>query len=225
MPPSSGATRRLALLGAPGVGKGVQAAALRDRLGVPHVSTGDMLRAAVKDGSALGQKVRAILERGGLVPDEVVGELIRERLGRPDAGGGFVLDGFPRTVPQADLLDRVLAEKGRTLDRAINIVVPEPEILDRLTGRRVCRECGATYHVRYNPPRAAGRCDACGGALRQREDDTEEVITERLRVYQEQTSPLIDRYQRRGVLLTVDGRGRPEEVTARIVAALPGQGG
>ncbi|PYS97390.1 MAG: adenylate kinase [Acidobacteria bacterium] len=225
MPSPAGTARRLALFGAPGVGKGVQAAALRERLGVPHVSTGDMLRAAVKDGSPLGRKVRAILERGGLVPDEVVGDLIRERLGRPDAGDGFVLDGFPRTVPQADLLDRVLAGRGRALDRAINIVVPEPEILDRLTGRRVCPECGATYHVRHNPPRVEGRCDACGGALRQREDDTEPVIAERLRVYQEQTSPLIERYQRRGVLLTVDGRGRPEEVTARIVAALPGQGG
>ncbi|HEU4402389.1 MAG TPA: nucleoside monophosphate kinase, partial [Candidatus Polarisedimenticolia bacterium] len=172
--------------------------------------------------SPLGQKVRAIVEGGGLVPDDLVGEMMRERLGQPDAGAGFLLDGFPRTVEQADLLDRVLAARGQALDAVINIVVPEPEILDRLTGRRVCGACGATFHVRYNRPKVSGICDACGGALRQRADDAEAAIGQRLRVYQEQTAPLISRYQRQGLLVTVDGRGKPEDVYARIAAGLPG---
>lgn len=210
------------LFGAPGVGKGTQAAEIRRRTGAAHISTGDMLRAAMKAGTPPGLQARAIVERGGLVPDDLVGAMMRERLEQADARDGFLLDGFPRTQAQADLLDAILAERGQRLDRVINIVVPEPEILDRLTGRRVCGRCGATFHVRYNRPRAEGRCDACGGELRQRPDDAEVAIAERLRQYGEQTAPLIARYQKAGVLLTVDGRGRPEEVFGRIAAALPG---
>jgi adenylate kinase len=213
---------RLVLFGAPGVGKGVQAAEILKRAPVPHISTGEMLRAAMKAGTPLGRQAAAVVERGGLVPDALVGEMMEERLAAPDARDGFLLDGFPRTAAQADLLARVLSRRGQALDRVINIVVPEPEILDRLTGRRVCASCGATFHVRYNRPRVEGVCDACGGALRQRSDDREETIAERLRVYHEQTAPLIARYQREGVLMTVDGRGRPDQVFERIAAGVPG---
>src|SRR5262245_42184405 len=221
-----GATRergtRLVLLGAPGVGKGTQAAEIAKRVGLAHISTGDLLRAAIRDGSVLGRKVGAIVDRGDLVPDELVGEVMAERLSRPDAADGFLLDGFPRTVAQADLLDRILAQRGQTLDRVVSIEVPEPEIFDRLTGRRSCDRCGAVYHVRYGRPKADGVCDRCGGALRQRSDDTEPVIRERLRAYREQTTPLIARYQKSGLLLTVDGRGSRDEVFGRIAAGIPG---
>lgn len=218
----AGSTVHLVLFGAPGVGKGTQATEIRKRTGIAHISTGEMLRAAMKEGTPLGRQARAIVERGGLVPDDLVGVMMRERLEQPDARDGFLLDGFPRTAAQADLLDAILAERGRRLDRVVNIVVPEPEILDRLTGRRVCGACGATFHVRYNRPRTDGVCDACGGELRQRPDDAEAAIAERLRQYQEQTAPLTARYQKAGVLLTVDGRGRPEDVFERIAAGLPG---
>ncbi len=212
---------RLVLFGPPGVGKGTQAAELRKRVGVPHISTGEILRGTMRDGSPLGQRVRAIVERGELVPDELVGDLIEERLGRPDAREGFLLDGFPRTLPQAERLERFLAARGAALDGVISLSVPEPEIIDRLTGRRVCPACGALYHVKHGRPRVDGVCDACGGALRQRSDDTEEAIRERLRVYHQQTAPLVRHYQRSGLLLTVDGQGRPDEVFARVVATVP----
>ncbi|PYT16753.1 MAG: adenylate kinase [Acidobacteria bacterium] len=215
---------RLVLLGAPGVGKGTQAAEITKRVGLAHVSTGDLLRAAIREGSPVGRKVAAIVDRGELVPDDVVGDVMAERLSRADAADGFLLDGFPRTIAQADLLDRLLAERGQTLDRVISIEVPEPEIFDRLTGRRWCARCGAVYHVRYGRPRVEGVCDRCGGELRQRSDDTEGVIRERLRAYREQTAPLIARYQKTGLLLTVDGRGRPDEVFGRIAAGIPGLG-
>jgi adenylate kinase len=213
---------RLVLLGAPGVGKGTQAAEITRRVGLLHISTGDLLRAAMREGAPLGRKVAAIVERGELVPDALIGEVMEERLSRPDAADGFLLDGFPRTVAQGDLLDRILAKRGQELDRVISIEVPEPEILDRLTGRRSCGRCGAVFHVRYNRPKADGICDRCGGELRQRSDDTEKVIAERLRAYREQTAPLISRYERVGLLLAVDGRGRPDEVFDRIAAAVPG---
>jgi adenylate kinase len=218
----SGGGFRLVLFGAPGVGKGTQAAAIRKRTGIAHISTGDMLRAAMQEGTPLGRRARGIVESGGLVPDDLVGAMMRERLERPDARDGFLLDGFPRTVAQADLLDAILAERGQRLDRVIEIVVPEAEILDRLTGRRVCVRCGVTYHVRHNPPRAEGVCDACGGELRQRPDDREAAIAERLRQHEAQTAPLVGRYREAGVLLTVDGRGTPDEVFERIATDLPG---
>ncbi len=213
---------RLVLLGAPGVGKGTQAVVIRERAGVPHISTGDMLRAAMRDDSPIGRKVSVAVERGELVPDALVDEMMEERLSRPDAHEGFLLDGFPRTVGQADFLDRLLAARGQKLDRVINLVVPEPEIIDRLAGRRVCAICGANFHVRYKRPRTTGVCDECGGPLKQRSDDTQEAIAERLRTYDLQTSPLIARYDRTGVLLTVDGRGKPDEVFGRIAQAIPG---
>jgi len=217
-----GGGTRLVLLGAPGVGKGTQAAEITRRIGLLHISTGDLLRAAIREGAPLGRQVAAIVERGELVPDALVGAVMEERLSRPDAADGFLLDGFPRTVAQADLLDGILAKRGQELDRVISIEVAEPEILDRLTGRRSCGGCGAVFHVRYNRPAVEGICDRCGGPLRQRSDDTERVIAERLRAYREQTAPLILRYQKAGLLLTVDGRGRPAEVFDRIAAAVPG---
>jgi adenylate kinase len=211
---------RLVLLGAPGVGKGTQAVETRVRYGLPHIATGDMLRAAMADGSPLGQKVRAIVERGDLVPDPVIDEIMEERLARPDARGGFLLDGFPRTLVQAEYLDALLSRRGQKLDRVINIEVPEPEIVDRLSGRRVCGSCGATYHVRFSRPRRDGLCDACGGALRQRADDATEAVAERLQIYHARTVPLIELYRRAGLLLTIDGHGTPAEVSARIDAGL-----
>lgn len=214
---------RLVLFGAPGVGKGTQSQAIRARLGLVHVATGDMLRAAMQAGASLGLQARAIVDRGGLVPDAMVGAMMSDRLSQPDVADGFLLDGFPRTAVQADLLDGLLGGRGQRLDRVINIVVPEPEILDRLTGRRICSGCGASYHGRDLRPRVEGKCDGCGGVLRQRADDTTEAIAHRLRVYQVETAPLVARYERVGVLMTVDGRGRPEEVTERILAGLPGR--
>lgn len=217
-----GGGTRLVLLGAPGVGKGTQAAEITRRIGLLHISTGDLLRAAIREGAPLGRQVAAIVERGELVPDALVGAVMEERLSRPDAADGFLLDGFPRTVAQADLLDGILAKRGQVLDRVIRIEVAEAEILDRLTGRRSCGQCGAVFHVRYNRPAVKGICDRCGGPLRQRSDDTGRVIAERLRAYRGQTAPLILRYQKAGLLLTVDGRGRPAEVFDRIAEAVPG---
>lgn len=215
---------RLVLFGPPGVGKGTQAAAIRERIGVPHIATGDMLRAAMKDGSQLGHKVRAVVERGGLVPDEVVGEIMAARLAQPDARDGFLLDGFPRTLAQAAMLDRVLQERGVALDGVINIAVAEPEIVDRITGRLTCGSCGAVYHSRYRRPRTDGVCDRCGGLLQARSDDTREAVEARLRVYHEQTAPLIARYEKTGLMRTIDGRGTPDEVYGRIAAAFPALG-
>jgi adenylate kinase len=219
---AAGAGIRLVLLGAPGVGKGTQAAMIAGRLGLPHISTGDLLRAAIREGSTLGRRVKAIVERGELVPDALIGEVIEERLFRKDAERGFVLDGFPRTVAQADLLDRFLAGRGQPLDRVILIEVPEPVIVERLAGRRSCGRCGATYHVSHSPPKVEGICDRCGAALQQRPDDAEAVIAERLRAYRDQTAPLVSRYRNAGRLVPIDGQGRPEEVFGRIVAGVPG---
>jgi adenylate kinase len=212
---------RLVLFGPPGVGKGTQAEEIRALAGVPHISTGEMLRDAMKNGSPLGRAVRTVVERGELVPDGLIGDLVEQRLSHPDAENGFLLDGYPRTVAQADRLEGYLAGEGLKLDGVVNLSVPEPEIVDRLTGRRVCPSCGALYHVRYSRPKVEEVCDRCGAALRQRSDDTPEAIGERLRVYHEQTAPLIARYQKDGLLVTVDGRGGPHEVLDRIVAAIP----
>ena len=213
---------RLVLLGAPGVGKGTQAATIAGRVGVPHISTGDLLRTAIREGAPFGRKVAAIVERGELVPDALIGEVVEERLSRKDAARGFVLDGFPRTVAQADLLDRYLSGRGQSLDRVILIEVPEPVIIERLAGRRFCDRCGATYHARYSPPKVDGICDRCGAELRQRPDDVEAVIAERLKAYRDQTAPLVTRYRNAGLLVPIDGMGRPEEVFGRIAAGVPG---
>jgi adenylate kinase len=211
---------RLVLFGAPGVGKGTQAAALTARLGVPHVSTGDMLRAAIREATPEGLQARAIVERGELVPDTLISALVGARLAREDVQDGFILDGFPRTAGQAEYLDRALEAAGRPLDVVVNITVPETEIADRLSGRRVCPSCGASYHARFHPPMVDGRCDTCGGRLEQRPDDSPEVVRGRLDVYLRQTAPVLEHYRRRGILRDVDGLGRPEEVTDRIAAIM-----
>jgi adenylate kinase len=220
----NGRAVRLALFGAPGVGKGTQAGFLQERLGLPHVSTGDMLRAAIREGTPEGLRARAIVERGELVPDELISALVGARLAREDVREGFILDGFPRTVGQAEYLDRALEAGGRSLDTVINITVPENELLERLGGRRVCPSCGASYHVRFQPSMVEGRCDACGGRLERRADDADEVIRGRLEVYARQTAPVLEYYRGRGVLREVDGVGRPEEVTGRIAALLAATG-
>jgi adenylate kinase len=211
---------RVVLIGPPGVGKGTQASQLKTLLGVPHVSTGDILREAVQAGNPLGRKVKGFVASGQLVPDDVMGELIAQRLSRPDARAGFVLDGFPRTLDQVETLDSVLARLGVVLDRVFLFTVPEAEIVRRLAGRRTCPKCGAVFHVDSRPPRSAGVCDACGSALVQRADDTEDVIRERLRVYAEQTLPVASAYASRALIQEVDGAGEPAAVLARIQAGL-----
>ncbi len=203
-------------MGLPGVGKGTQARMLCKHLSVPHVSTGDILREAVHEGSALGRKVRAFLESGGLVPDELMGEVVQDRLSRADARGGFVLDGFPRTVVQVTTLDRVLGHLGVALDRAFFFEAPEHEVVRRLSGRRVCPQCGSLYHLESCPPRAAGICDGCGSALVQRHDDEEQVVRRRLAVYGEQTLPVVQAYRERGVLWEIDGTGDADVVFERL---------
>ena len=211
---------RLILFGPPGAGKGTQAALLQQALGIPHVSTGDMLRAAIRGGTALGRQAQAIVERGELVPDALVSELVAERLDAQDARGGFILDGFPRTVAQAEFLDRELQKSGAAIEAVFNLTVPEAEIVERLSGRRACPRCGSTFHVRFKPPRTPETCDACGAGLDVRKDDRAEVVQDRLRVYALQTAPVLDHYRRAGVLREVDGRGEPETVAARVVAEL-----
>ena len=203
---------RVTLMGPPGVGKGTQAARLREHLGVPHVSTGDLLRDAVKQGTSTGRKVRKFVDSGELVPDELMGDLIAERLGRPDAAEGFILDGFPRTVEQVAILERVLNRLNVHLERAIALTASESEIVRRLTGRRICPTDGTVYHIESNPPKSPGICDNCGSALVQRSDDTEEVIRNRLQVYSSQTLPVMEAYREKSTLLEVDASGTPDAV-------------
>ena len=207
-------------MGPPGVGKGTQAARLKARLGVPHVSTGDMLRGSMQDGTPLGKKVREYVERGQLVPDELMGDVIAERLERTDAASGFVLDGFPRTLAQVGILDRVLGRAGMSLDKVLMLVAPEAEIVRRLSGRRTCPRCGAVYHLESRPSASPGVCDVCGGALVQRPYDTEAVIRQRLGVYADQTVPVADAYRAKGILVEVDGLGDVDAVGARLTAGL-----
>jgi adenylate kinase len=211
---------RLVLMGPPGVGKGTQAVMLRDSMGVAHISTGDILREAVQKGTALGRKVRSFVELGQLVPDDLMADLIAERLGREDAKEGFILDGYPRTLQQVAVLDRVLSKVDVTLDRVILLVAAEAEIVRRGTGRRLCPRCSRVYHIDARPPASAGVCDACGAALVQRPDDTESVILERIRVYEEKTMPAAEAYRERGVLREVNCSGSPEEVFSKLRAAV-----
>ena len=211
---------RVIFLGAPGAGKGTQARRLAASSGVPQVATGDLLREAVAEGTRLGREAKRYMDSGALVPDEVVIGLVDERLARPDASGGYVLDGFPRTVTQAEALDGLLRRRGQELDRVIFFDVSRDELLRRLTGRRICRQCGTAFHLVSAPPKVAGRCDQCGGELYQREDDAESTVARRLDVYQTQTAPLLDYYKERGLLVRVRGEGSVDEVAAQIQKAV-----
>ncbi|MFC2286972.1 MAG: adenylate kinase [Selenomonas sp.] len=208
------------LMGPPGAGKGTQAANLVKEFGIPHISTGDMFRAAVKEGTELGLQAKACMDAGKLVPDEVTIGIVKERLAKPDCKKGFILDGFPRTVEQADALTGILKELGLSLTAALNITVPAADLIERAVGRRICKSCGATYHVKFNPPQKAGVCDTCAGDLYQRADDSEETMKNRLSVYEAQTKPLIAYYEKAGVYKEIDGRKAIDEVKAAMIAAL-----
>lgn len=208
------------LLGPPGAGKGTQAGAIADKFGIPHISTGDIFRANLKEGTPLGLEAKKYMDSGALVPDELVVRLVGGRLDQPDAAPGALLDGFPRTVAQAEALSRYLADRGRQVDHCVCLEVPDQVLVTRLAGRRMCRECGAGYHVDYSPPPADGLCAQCGGSIYQRDDDQEATVQNRLRVYHEQTSPLVAWYSQRGLLRAIDGQGPVEEIKQRIFAAL-----
>ena len=208
------------LMGPPGAGKGTQAANLVKEFGIPHISTGDMFRAAVKEGTELGLQAKACMDAGKLVPDEVTIGIVKERLAKPDCKKGFILDGFPRTVEQADALTGILKELGLSLTAAINITVPAADLIERAVGRRICKSCGATYHVKFNPSKKAGVCDTCAGDLYQRADDSEETMKNRLSVYEAQTKPLIAYYEKAGVYKEIDGRKAIDDVKAAMIAAL-----
>ena len=209
---------RIAFLGPPGAGKGTQARDLAQEWGVLHLATGDMLREEVAAGTPLGREAKSYMDQGALVPDDVIIRMMAERLGAA-AGRGFILDGFPRTIAQAEALARLLKDLGQTLDTVVYFDVSEPELLRRLTGRRVCRACGHSYHLTSNPPKRAGVCDACGGELYQRDDDTEATVRRRLEVYQRQTAPLLDYYRQRNMLTTVSGEGPLATIRGAIRAA------
>jgi len=211
---------RVAFLGPPGAGKGTQARDLAQEWGALHLATGDMLREAVAAGSTLGREAKSYMDKGALVPDDVIIRMMAERLGAADAGRGFILDGFPRTIAQAEALARLLKDLGQTLDTVVYFDVSEPELLRRLTGRRVCRACGHSYHVTSNPPKRAGVCDACGGELYQRDDDGEATVRNRLEVYRRQTAPLLDYYRQRNLLVTVSGEGPVVTIRDAIRAAV-----
>jgi adenylate kinase len=210
----------LILLGPPGSGKGTQAKKLVDRYHLPQISTGDILRAALKEKTPLGLEAKQYMDQGKLVPDEVVVGIVRDRLKAPDCQGGFILDGFPRTVPQAEALGTTLKAMNRGIDHVISIEVDNAELLKRLGGRRTCRNCGAMYHLVFDPPKKKGVCDTCGGELYQRADDQEKTIRERLKVYDKQTAPLIQYYRGKGLLRAIDGVGEVEEIFQRIVKAI-----
>ncbi len=210
----------IVLLGPPGSGKGTQAQMLVKQFQIPHISTGDMFRAAIKQGTELGLKAKAVMDAGQLVPDELTIGIVSERLAEADCEQGFLLDGFPRTIPQADALTDILNGMERNLDAAINIEVPDDVLIPRMTGRRVCRQCGATYHIEFNPPQVASRCDSCSGELYQRSDDTEDTVASRLTVYARQTQPLVDYYCHRGLLKTINGNQNLKVVFKQICSRL-----
>lgn len=209
------------LLGPPGAGKGTQAKRLEERHGMVQLSTGDMLRAAIAAGTELGRRAKSIMDAGQLVSDDVMVGMIRERLGQPDVAKGFILDGFPRTVPQAEALDRMLAEIGKKLDRVIEMKVDDEALIDRVSGRFSCKKCGAAYHDRYNRPKREGVCDVCGGTeFQRRPDDNAETMKTRLAAYHSQTAPILPYYREKGLLATVDGMAEIDEVTRQLEAAL-----
>jgi adenylate kinase len=208
------------LLGPPGAGKGTQAKKLTEEFSIPQISTGDILREAVKGGTELGRKAKSFMDAGGLVPDDVVIGIVKERLAAKDCGNGFILDGFPRTIPQAQALDRVTKELGREIRFVLSLEVDQNELMERLCGRRTCTGCGAMFHVKFNPPKAAGKCDKCGTALIQRDDDREETITARLANYNKATAPLLEYYRNTGKIRTVMASGEIGAIYAGIVKIL-----
>jgi adenylate kinase len=207
------------LLGPPGAGKGTQAKLMVDKLNIPQISTGDILRAAVREGTTLGVEAKGFMDRGELVPDRVVIGIIAERLTEGDAVNGFILDGFPRTIPQAEALQQILDGLDRAIDHVISIEVEDEELVTRLTGRRMCKECGESFHVVFNPSTSEGTCDRCSGELYQRDDDKEETIRQRLAVYSEQTQPLIAHYEEQGRLRRIPGTGSIENIFSRVLEA------
>ncbi|TYS13914.1 adenylate kinase [Rossellomorea vietnamensis] len=206
----------IVLMGLPGAGKGTQAEMIVEKYGIPHISTGDMFRAAMKEETELGLKAKSFMDKGELVPDEVTIGIVRERLSREDCHKGFLLDGFPRTVAQADALETILTDLDKKIDYVINIQVDKEVLMERLTGRRICKKCGATYHLVFNPPSEEGVCDRCGGDLYQRADDNEETVQNRLDVNIKQTQPLLDFYQDKGYLVNIDGQRDIKEVFSDI---------
>ena len=211
---------KIIMLGAPGAGKGTQAKMIADKYGVPHISTGDIFRANNKNGTELGMEAKKYMDQGLLVPDELTVRILLDRVAQDDCKNGYVLDGFPRTIPQAEVLDSELTKLGDHIDYAINVDVPDENIVKRMSGRRACLTCGATYHIEHVPPKKEGICDVCGSELVLRDDDKPETVKNRLNVYHEQTQPLIDFYTEKGVLKTVDGTVPMEEVFAAITAIL-----
>lgn len=211
---------KIIMLGAPGAGKGTQAKMIADKYGVSHVSTGDIFRANIKNGTELGMEAKKYMDQGLLVPDELTVKILLDRVSQPDCKNGYVLDGFPRTIPQAEVLDKALAELGESIDYAIDVDVPDENIVKRMSGRRACVSCGATYHVVHVPPKKEGICDRCGSELILRDDDKPETVKNRLDVYHKQTQPLIDFYTKKGVLKTVDGTVDMQDVFKAIVAIL-----
>ena len=196
---------KIIMLGAPGAGKGTQAKMIADKYQIPHISTGDIFRSNIKNGTELGKEAKTYMDKGELVPDELTVRILLDRVAQPDCENGYVLDGFPRTIPQSEVLDQELSKRNETIDYAINVEVPDENIVRRMSGRRACVNCGATYHIVHVPPKQEGICDKCGKELILRDDDKEETVKNRLNVYHEQTQPLIDFYQNKGVLKEVDG--------------------
>lgn len=211
---------KIIMLGAPGAGKGTQAKQIADKYGIPHISTGDIFRANIKNGTELGKKAKEYMDQGALVPDELTCDLVMDRIQEEDAKNGFVLDGFPRTIPQAEALSAALEKIGEKMDYAIDVDVPDDNIVNRMSGRRACLNCGATYHIVAIPPKVEGKCDRCGSDIVLRDDDKPETVSKRLSVYHEQTQPLIDYYKKQGILRTVDGTVPMEEVFRSIVSIL-----
>ena len=211
---------RLILLGPPGAGKGTQAASIVKQYGVPHISTGDIFRKNIKEGTELGKKATEYMDKGELVPDSLVVALVEDRLTWEDAKDGFLLDGFPRTIAQAEALDSVLSNMKCALNKVINIKVDSNILVERAVGRRICKSCGATYHIKFNPPKVEAVCDVCSGELYQRNDDNEETVTNRIKVYEAETSPLIEYYTKQGVILNIDGQQDISKVFDDIKAAL-----
>ncbi|QIB28193.1 adenylate kinase [Caloranaerobacter azorensis] len=204
----------------PGAGKGTQASGIVKKYNIPHISTGDIFRKNIKEGTELGKKAKEYIDKGLLVPDDIVVAIVKDRLTESDCKDGFLLDGFPRTVAQADALETELKNLNMQLDKVINIEVDKEALIERAVGRRICKECGATYHIKFNPPKQEGICDICGGELYQRKDDTVETVTKRIEVYLEQTKPLIDYYKDKGILANIDGMQDIDKVFEDIVSAL-----